>query len=222
MHTEQLQLQNGPRFAAVGSGERDFHEACGGNVPQEFGAWSGDEVAAVAAEQGIKPLSGERMLRFLRAAPRAARNEPALVSSEQWQLIDLQPWREKLAGGGATLEFAAWFNRAPLAASTCRMGVGVFACRGPAANARQIWRNYAQETLAHAGTQIIADDDPATWERTTAQIFIPEETDFLVIVLSAIRRPLPPNAPPTFEGHYADAATLALYLPPRPALDPQQ
>lgn len=187
----------------------------GEGVPGVFGKWSGDYAASVSAEDGVQPKRGQRMLRLRRAEPLSQADRPPLVSAEQWQLVDLQPWKEQLAGGNATVEIGAWFNRRPGPTSTRRFGVGIFGCQGPPAQAPQMWAGLGPHNPGHAGTHLLADDDLATWERAEAQFVVPEDTDFVIVAVMAIRRPLPPNAPREFEGHYVDDVTLTLRVPPR-------
>lgn len=206
----------------VAAGFEDAAVLGGKGLPKTFGIWSGDDVASVPAERAIQPLHGEKMLRFLRTFPTGAPVERALISSEQWQLIDLRPWRAALAGSRAAVEFGVWFNRTPAPGSTRRFGVGVFACQGEPSDAPRLWRDNREETLAHAGTQILADDDPATWERAEVRVTLPEDTDFLIVTITAVRLPRVPGAPDQFEGHYADDVALTLHMPPPRRLTPRR
>lgn len=184
-------------------------------IPTAYNQWGGDICLIVGDHQGIQPATGQGMLRFLRAENIWTSEGKRLVSSEQWQLVDLASLRPLLRGGRATVELAAWFNRVPGLQSTRRCGVSAYTFRGAAADAPTMWKQYAQQALSYAGHNLNADDDPATWERSAVQLTIPEDADFLLITVRVSRMPLLPDAPPDFEGHYADDVSLRLHIPPQ-------
>jgi hypothetical protein len=79
-------------------------------APMEAGHWSGNHTEVVSEQQGVKPESGKKMLRFLRTDYKRKPNPEKGHVGDIYQLIDMRPYRQEFADGGAVVQLSAGFN----------------------------------------------------------------------------------------------------------------
>ncbi len=192
-------------------------------IPLQFGVWSGDYSEAVGEQQGITPHEGKQMFRFLRSD--SGDSFPTLARhGNMYQLIDIKPWRDAIAGGTAVVDWYAWFNcireqsNAP-----SQFEASMWAFTGETAFVRRNWEEKLHQELAYSTWRVNADEDPKTWQRITGSLIVPPDTDFLVVEIKAIAgNEKPVNGVITFPGHYADAVQMVLRTNGREPLQKQQ
>jgi hypothetical protein len=174
------------------------------NLPDGYGFWSGDEVGYVSAENGINPVGGSRMLRFIYAA----QTWPgSMGSSELWQVIDISNFPDLT---NVEVTFSAWFNRVLGDAQTDTwFYVGIYACAGsPSSFPSQLSAGtYLKVVSGGVNTDGIVD----TWEQAATTLVVPEGTDFLGVVVAANENIHNDWIDPEFDGHYAD--DVVLFIP---------
>ena len=68
----------------------------GTGVPVVVGVWSGDYSEIMGEQQGVRPASGGRMLRFLRG-DYEGRSIPSSHSSDVFRLVDVRPFKREFA-----------------------------------------------------------------------------------------------------------------------------
>jgi FecR protein len=181
-----------------------------GDVPVNFGYWSGPAFALTGPVQKIRPVEGAGMLQFFSAAANPVRD------SEVWQLIDLRPFKKFLASGSVEARLSSMFNRIPGGAGAGdTFGLSLAAFRGAPANAKIFWARRASAALAQADQELITDDDPGTWEKIEVSANLPPETEFVIVDIRALA---PKGTDPTvklFPGHFADLVDFKLCTPLR-------
>jgi len=188
------------------------HTAIGG-FPEDFGYWSGPAFGLTGTVEGVRPAEGRGMLRFL-SPPRQG---GGAVDSVVWQIIDLRPAKDFMSRSGVT-DLKAWvqFNRVHGdARSASKFKLTIAAFRGAASEAAAQWAARSRTALATAEQELVADNDPGTWERVDVATTVPPDADFAVLEIRAIA---PKNTPPgvdPFPGHFADLIDAKVCLPLR-------
>ena len=180
-----------------------------GGIPTDFGYWSGPAYSLIGAAQGVEPYNGKGMLQFL--------GDPASRSgvSQVWQLIDLHSLKKLLASGQVKAEFSTYFNRIHDANSGDKFGITLAAFHGTAADAKSLWAQRQSSALALADKELVADDDPATWEKIDVTAQLPPQTDFVIIELRAVASGETTGKISLLPGHFADLVELKLRSPMR-------
>jgi hypothetical protein len=180
-------------------------------IPVRYGVWSGDFAEPVGEQQGIVPHEGKHMFRFLRSDSEQVSGGPPF-NGNIYQLIDARVWRNAINSGTAVVDWSAWFNcvrEAPGTPSTFEASVWAFA--GDPSFVQKNWEETLHQKLAYSSWRVVADGDPASWQRIAGSMIVPPDTDFLVIELKVLpEKPAPVNGAVTFAGHYADDVQLIL------------
>jgi FecR protein len=190
-------------------------------IPKNAGEWSGDLCQVTDRAQGIDPRTGQRMLRFWRADARQLDADDGWRSSELFQLVDLRPFKEALAQGGARGDFSAWFNRVPGDANANnRFAIAAAAFSGPVTDARAQWSSRKEVALSSADERLDTDDNPTTWQNIQTGLAIPPEADFLIVSIRAVKRQQPAGQQERFSGHFADSVSLRIVIPPHAGMEP--
>ncbi len=184
-------------------------------LPQAFAKWGGDFCQVTGEDQGIRPPSGGRMLRFLRADNAQSPRGEVQGTGELWQLVDLRPLREQLGNKPAKVELSALFNSAPFPDGPgFAFGVGAYAFDGDSSNGADLWSRHRDSALATAGKSEPIDGDPATWQTITTQVLVPPEATVLLVAVRvhSTNRKTAPAATVQFPGQYMANVTLRLLL----------
>ncbi len=181
-------------------------------VPVEAGRWSGDYSEIVGEQQGVKPASGKKMLRFLRADYEGKTNADGYVA-DLYQLIDLRPYRSEFADGGAVLQFFAGFNAFEFPANEaygCLMSMHALDAemvRSGTLSDRQVLN--ADALAMTSSNRLMLDRNPATWQRQTAELRLPPNTEYLLLHVAVTHATKSPRRT-VFDGHYLDDVRLVL------------
>ena len=179
-----------------------------GEVPVDFGYWSGPAYSLTGATAEIKTANGSGMLEFFNPSV------PHAGDSAVWQLIDLRPYKKLLASGNVEGKLTALFNRVAGDAHTGnKFGLTLAAFRGLPADAKILWAARQTQSLALAEAELVSDDKPETWEPLEADAALPPETDFVIVQIRALSPPEGSSA--SLEGHFADLVDLRLCTPMR-------
>lgn len=181
-------------------------------IPDQPGYWSGDYTEITGAQQGVKPADGTRMLRFLRA-DFAGKATPDSYIGDLHQLIDVRPYRQQIADGGAIVQTSAVFNAFAFPAEESYEGSAtIYALDTETATNGSLNIGNAPNTESLAMTNsshLKLDRLPETWQLLTAELRLPPNTDFILVRFgvahgkSAQRRA-------TFDGHYLDDVRVTL------------
>lgn len=191
-------------------------------LPARLGAWTGDFAQVVTATDSVTPTEGVGMLQLLQGdyeGKPIARG----FSSNQHRLIDLRPYRDRLAGGLVTLEFSAAFNRGPAPTDAPdntrdQCSVGLFALTSTVANDARLSEpgQLRDLSLAYAHCRHLdLDDDPRTWQQTIAELRLPPDTDFVLMHVGVNEHPpLERDGPVVFPAHFCDDVWATLHERP--------
>ncbi len=182
-------------------------------VPIEPGRWSGDYSEIVGKQQGVKPASGAKMLRFLRADFEGKPGPGSSHLADMHQLIDLRPYRQEIADGGAVVEVSASFNAIPFPEDEkygCAVSIFALDAEMATNGSTRIGSTLMSDALAMTRSDRgrLLDRDPATWQRVTTELRLPPGTDFVMVRLHIHRGLHSPGV--TFAGHYADDVHVSL------------
>jgi hypothetical protein len=189
-------------------------------MPLISGVWGGDSCGVVGSRLGILPHDGNRMLTFLQTGEGAVERPETDVwtASEQWQFVDLAPFKEAIENG-VTAELSAWFNRVGGRDIANEFVVVLAAYRGSPEDVKSQWWGHRPEmALAYSQDTIVTDEDPATWERDEVRFEVPPGATYLLVSIAAAKS----NPAEKLSGHFADSVALRLVVPPNAAVHAQR
>ncbi len=167
------------------------------------GEWRGDPAEMVTAQDGIVPPEGERMVQLIASYPGSAIGYDAAI----WQLIDLTPYRDQIAGGYGMVSATAQFNRVAGDNET-DTSLGFF------------YRTNDHQPTSFGGGHVMdtfeSDGDVDTWETYTSNFRLPQNTEFLFAGVLAVENVHDDWTSPEFDGHYVDDVSLTFHIIPEP------
>ncbi|HEX4265528.1 MAG TPA: FecR family protein [Verrucomicrobiae bacterium] len=184
-----------------------------GGLPTTFGFWSGPAFVLTGATNGIRPVQGQGMLRFLSPGRRGGEAADSVV----WQIINLNPGKEFMTTFGV-VDLKAWvqFNRIPGDSRTAsKFSLSIAAFHGRPEDAAALWAARNQKAVAIAEKELVADSDPRTWERLEVATTVTPAADFAIVEIRAIAPPGTPAGVDPFPGHFADLIDAKVCLPLR-------
>ncbi len=182
-------------------------------VAVEAGRWSGDYTEVVGEQQGVKPESGQKMLRLLRADYEGKTNAKESYVADIYRMVDMRPYRQEFADGGAVVQLSAGFNAFDFPTEeiySAKMSIHAFDAESVTNGTLRAVSAWDENCLAAASTGAARlDRKPATWERRTSDLRLPANTDFLLIhmMIQAGRGPRPEAS---FAGHFIDDVSVTL------------
>ena len=154
----------------------------------ERNRWCGDLSQVVGAEQGVRPVHGQSMLKYLRADYPGKQNASESYCSDLYRLIDLRPYREQLEAGMTVAELSALFNAGAYPEDewyVCGLGIYAIPSEMAANTSSLLGMLSSNESLAM--TRMMCprlDRDPATWQQVACSLEIPADADVLLLHLS--------------------------------------
>ncbi len=182
-------------------------------VPIEAGKWSGDFTEVVGEQQGVRPESGKKMLRFLRADFEGKVKPEGSYISDVYQLIDLRPYRREFADGGAVAQLSAAFNAFAFPAEKafgCSVSLHALDAATAINGSTRIGATLLTDCVAMArNSRMTVDRDRATWQRLIAELRLPPNADFILIRIG-LEHSNKAQRRVTFDGHYLDGVRLTL------------
>jgi len=188
-------------------------------MPTEEACWSGDPSVLVGADEGIAPMAGNRMLKFIATnVPAEGPDLSRTAASQQFQIVDVRDMSDAIAAGQVTVHAWAHFNRVAGDALTdgC-LGVGIHAMQGGPHMTGQMWSQREPFRLGRSEAEILTDGDPSTWQRCEVRLLLPQGTDYVSLQIRAVEDVFNDPSFPEFDGHYADNVGLELLISPKPA-----
>lgn len=184
--------------------------------PSDYGIWGG-EGRVISKENGVVPMEGQQMLRFVPTG--AAADGTTVFRSGVGQVVDVRRWRKELLAGNATVDYSAFFNGAAEPDSTeTTYRIDVRAYAGDVHVLQKPFPERVSHEVAHSMWRTRADFEPSSWQRVSGSLILPPETDFLLIELKVFRPTH--NAAPLFteSAHYVDDVHLSLNAASNPEL----
>lgn len=181
-------------------------------APMEAGHWSGDYTEVVGEQQGVKPESGKKMLRFLRTDYEGKPNPEVGYVGNIYRLIDMRPYRGEFADGGGLVHFSAGFNTFEFPADErydCTLTLFALDAESVKTGSTPGGIMLDEEPLGSHKRRLTLDRSPATWQRLTSELRLPPDTDFLLVRLS-IQYSVKSASRQVFDGHYVDDLRLAM------------
>jgi len=189
-------------------------------VPLKPDVWRGDYAEVVGEQPGMKPESGQHMLRFVRAdsggKPRSMGGHIAAV----YRLIDLRSHRSEFSDGGAIVQASASVNATSFPDGQkfgCAISLYALDAESVPDGASYIGtalENDASAMVRSSRTKL--DRDPAHWQRLTTEMRLPANTEFIVVRLH-INQLFESDGTSVFTGSYADDVRVTLSSrPPLP------
>lgn len=179
-----------------------------GPVPGYAGAWQADTVRVTAAEKGVVPFSGRRMLAFERALGAARFDSGTPRACDLYQFVDLSHVRDEIAIGAASLTVSARF----LDASRSQDGSTLFELRihifsQPPEEVADFSRS--RSALASNVLRTSGHDSGHGWRKLVASTTVPSDAVFAVVQVSAVRPPeVVLSEPAVFGSQYCDDIEL--------------
>jgi len=183
-------------------------------IPDQLDVWGGDETVVVAAEHGIEPRSGARMLKFVSPRPHGAAWEGQ--ASEIWRFIDLESLRAAAGSRDVRIDFSACFNGCAGRGAPRRCWISAIATDTHPQELGDDWAEQfkaAQENpiaVATAQTREQIDADPTTWQRFAATVTAPPGARYLLLHCLAEYRPGEDDDVATRCGQYVDDISVTV------------
>jgi len=176
-------------------------------TPTGYGHWYADPATSVVTQNGIVPLDGDRMLKFIASSPYANYTNTA---SNVWQLIDISSYESIISSGFAVASLSAYFNRVTVDDQTdTKFMMDILAYSGELFSPPNL-------LLGSMHNDLFSDSDITSWEELTLDMVIPVNTDYLAIHIAAFEDLFNDNNANEFDGHYADLVTLEIRANPVP------
>jgi hypothetical protein len=177
------------------------------------GVWRGDQAVIVNAEQGVAPVSGRRMLRFLRQDHQGKARAAGGHIADVYRLIDLRGQRVDVTQGDVVVQASASVNAIPFPeGEKFGCAISLFALEADALPERASYVGTALENEANAmarSSRTKMDRDPASWQRLATEMRLPANTDYIVVRLH-ISQSFDSNGAPVFTGSYADDVRVTI------------
>jgi hypothetical protein len=184
-------------------GFEDSEAAFDTNLPHAPGQWGVNAASvSVTAENGVRPLVGERMLRL------GPRDEAERIrTSRAYQMIDLRPLSAAASGDSAEIRVTASFAAARGDASArYRIHAVILAVPPESAN-RDFWEQAEELGAVSISRNFNVPPGEDRWHTHSLRVPVPPEAKTLVLVLGA----LPPEDPAAeAEAHYLDDVRVDL------------
>ena len=175
--------------------------------------WGGDFSAVVEQEQEVRPVSGKKMLRLLRADYAGKAKPEGSFIADMYRLIDLRPFRREFGADAVVAELSAAFNAARYPEGErygCTLSIHALDAEFASRHFLFSEAGVSAEALAFSRAfRGVLDNDPASWQRLSTELRLPPGTDFLLIrlgvgYLEQSQRRV------EFAGHYVDDVRVAL------------
>jgi hypothetical protein len=182
-------------------------------VPIEAGSWSGDYTEVVGEQQGVKPASGKKMLRFLRADYEGKPTPAGSYPGDLYRLIDLRPYRHEFTNGSAVVQASAGFNSVSFPEReryACAVRIYALSAEMVMSGAILKGASLRDGGLAMASERMPQlDRDPRSWQRVESELRLPAVAEFLLIHLS-VSNLTKDEVKDAFRGHYLDDVRVFL------------
>lgn len=182
-------------------------------VVLEPGVWRGDQAVIVSAEQQVQPVSGQRMLRFLRQDHQGKARLAGGHIADVYRLIDLRGHRDDVAQGDVVVQASASVNAIPFSNEEkfgCAISLFALDAHSMPESASYIGTALESEANAMArSSRTKLDRELASWQRLTTEMRLPANTDYIVVRLH-ISQSFDSNGAPVFKGSYADDVRVTL------------
>ena len=182
-------------------------------MPVKAGQWTGDFSEIVGGQQGVKPETGKKMLRFLRADYEGKVKPEGSYAGDLYRLIDFRPYLNEFTDGRAVVRTSAGFNSASFPERerySCVVRAYALSAEmvmsGAFLNGASL-RDGALATASKGMPQL--DRDPRSWQRVESELRLPAEAEFLLIHVS-VSNLTKDEVKDAFRSHYLDEVRVSL------------
>ena len=147
-------------------------------VPVEPGVWSGDYTEVVGEQHGVRPESGRKILRFLRADYVGKTNTKESHVADIYRLIDVRLYGQEFADGSAVVQLSALFNAFEFPRGETYVGkLSIHAFDAETVTngswrTASAWDEIGLATATAGPTRL--DRNPTTWQRLTGDLRLPD------------------------------------------------
>ena len=202
-------------------------------MPVTTGVWSGDFTELVSSQQGITPVGGKKMLRFLRADYQG--KAPQLsYSGDIYRVIDVREQATNFVDGKSLMSVEANFRTVPVQeAKRFQCGIEIHALDVlPDETQRRTWNSLLRHprgadaepghnatssgegSLASASRQFMLDSAGGSWQKFRSELRVPPGTQYLLIAFHVIdlkaAKERSENYVVEFPGQYMDNVEVSL------------
>ena len=173
----------------------------GHRVILESGGWRGDRSVIVGEEQGVKPAAGRKMVRFLHEGYQGKDRPSGSHIADVYHLIDVRAFRTDIVDHRSVVQVSASMNATPFPEDEkygCSISVYALDADSVPDSPLKIGTTVTVNSTAMArSVSTKLDTDPSRWQRLTAELQLPPNTEFLVIRLHIRKHRRRDNLPGT-------------------------
>lgn len=188
------------------------------DIPTKAGRWFGDPCLIVGPDEGVAPMSGTSMLKFVATNPPTEGPDLGTAASQRCQVVDMRSMSEDILAGRVSVHASAYFNRVEGDEATdVLMAIEIHALRGNPDEAAQLRAQLHAFRLGRSGTEILTDGDPLSWQRCEAMLLLPQGTDYVMVEVRAVENVFNDPLFKEFDGHYADDVGLDVRIGATPS-----
>lgn len=182
-------------------------------VPLGEANWRCDRGQLVQEERGVKPASGNRMLRFIREGWEGKPRQIFSHIADAYHLIDVRELRHNTGDGPIVAQASANFNAISFSANEeygCSISVYALDHSSVPKSATNVGTELTKNSTAMArSVRTTLDRDDSKWQNLETELQLPPNTAFLAVRLH-VTQLFESDGKSPFDGAYVDDVHLSL------------
>ena len=187
------------------------------HLPLGVGIWRGDRANIVYEERGVKPASGNRMLRFIREGWEGKPRQTYSHIADVYHLMDIREWLSHNTGDDPiVVQASASFNAVPFSADEeygCSVSVYALDSDSVPKSASNVGMELTRNSTAMArSVRTVLDRNVSQWQNLGTELQLPPNTEYLVVRVH-ITQLFESYGKSPFDGAYVDGINLSLRRP---------
>ncbi|MEQ1827506.1 MAG: hypothetical protein ABL921_16220 [Pirellula sp.] len=182
-------------------------------VPLGVGIWRGDRANIVHEERGVKPASGNRMLRFIREGWEGKPRQSFSHIADVYHLMDIRELLRNTGDDPIVVHASASFNAIPFSADEeygCSVSVYALDIDSDPKSATNVGIELTKNSTAMArSVRTVLDRNVSQWQYLDTELQLPPNTAYLVVRVH-ITQLLESYGKSPFDGAYVDDVKVSL------------
>ena len=189
------------------AGLEDVTQTLKDGLPDHVGQWGMDEASIVAAEENVRPLQGERMLRLEPIPPqKPVKNH----TSRAYQMLDLRSQPVAMMNGEAEAEVTASFCATNSDVSSRYLIRAIALDEAPETATKNFWSKVESDGVVSESQRFDTLPGKSGWHTFSMKLRLPPGSKTLVLIFGAV--PPEDTSRPALV-HYLDDVQVSLLTP---------